>query len=373
MNVFILSRQELYEKVWSKPMVILAKEFNLSDNGLRKICKKHDIPTPLMGHWQKIQYGKKTSIIKLPKKNKEEQIKINIDQPKSTLYAVDPKVNLISETIKNNKFLLLKVSDRLTNPDNIILNTQINLKEKKTDEYSRIKGSVQTDAGLPSIIVTPKNISRSLRILDNLIKNFRVLNYKVLLKQEGLTIVAYEEDEMKISIREICNSVQVETDFGWKTRELIPNGKLAVKVGRFGTYEFVDSNKSLIEDQIVKILIKVETDFFEMHEMRQRRKLEEIKREELEKIELAKQQIKENELNKFKQFYNNAHRWKNYTVLKEYFDFINNQPNKSIQTQEWLDWASKKLDWYNPMIEAKEEFLYDVDKDTLNFKKKTWY
>ncbi len=41
MNVLILTRLELYEKIWSTPMVVLAKEFNLSDNGLRKICKKH--------------------------------------------------------------------------------------------------------------------------------------------------------------------------------------------------------------------------------------------------------------------------------------------------------------------------------------------
>ncbi|MBC5862775.1 hypothetical protein [Flavobacterium turcicum] len=373
MNVLILTRLELYEKIWSTPMVVLAKEFNLSDNGLRKICKKHNIPTPLMGHWQKIQYGKKTTVIKLPNKNKEEQIKINIDQSKSSSYQQDPKIDLISESIKNNKRLVLKVSDRLSKPDIIVVNTQNYLKEIKPDAYSRIKGTVQTGRGMPSIIVTPKNISRSLRILDNLIKNFLALNYKVVLKEEGLTIIAYEDDEMKISIREICNSVQVETDFRWKTRELIPNGKLALKAGRFGAYEFVDSNKSLIEDQIAKILIKIESDFLAMHEMRARRKLEEIKRKELEKIELEKQLEKENELNKFKQFYNDAHRWKNFNVLKEYFDYINTQPEKSLQTEQWLDWASKKLDWYNPLSNAKEEFLDDVDKDTLSFKKKTWY
>lgn len=368
MNVLILTRLELYEKVWSTPMVVLAKEFNLSDNGLRKICKKHNIPTPLMGHWQKIQYGKMTTVIKLPNRNKEEQIKINIDQSKSSYYQQDPKIDLISKNIKNNKNLVLKVADRISKPDIIIINTQNYLKEIKLDDYSRIKGAVQTGRGMPKIIVAPKNISRSLRILDNLIKNFRTLNYKIVLKEDGLTIIADEENEMQISIREICNSVQVDSDFGWKTRELIPNGKLAVKVGRFGTYEFVDSKKNLIEDQIAKILIKIESDFLAMHEMREHRKLEETKRKELEKIELTKQLEKESELNKFKQFYNNAHRWKNYNVLKEYFDFINTQPDKSSQTEEWLNWASKKLDWYNPLTNTKEDFLDDVDKDTLNFK-----
>ena len=62
-----VTRQELYNLVWSKPMSKLALEYNLSDNGLRKICKKFDIPLPQLGHWQKIQFNKKVKIIPLPK------------------------------------------------------------------------------------------------------------------------------------------------------------------------------------------------------------------------------------------------------------------------------------------------------------------
>ena len=82
MKTFSLTREELYEQVWSKPMVTLAKEYSLSDNGLRKICKKYDVPIPPMGHWQKIQFNKKTIKIPLPKKDKVEKIKINIQDSK---------------------------------------------------------------------------------------------------------------------------------------------------------------------------------------------------------------------------------------------------------------------------------------------------
>ncbi len=60
-----LSRKELYDFVWSKPLLQLSKEFGLSDNGLRKICKKYYIPLPKMGHWQKVQFGKKVEKEKL--------------------------------------------------------------------------------------------------------------------------------------------------------------------------------------------------------------------------------------------------------------------------------------------------------------------
>ena len=57
-----ISRKELYDLVWSKPLSTLAKEYFISDNGLRKICKQFDIPVPQLGHWQKIQYNKKVKI-----------------------------------------------------------------------------------------------------------------------------------------------------------------------------------------------------------------------------------------------------------------------------------------------------------------------
>ena len=372
MKTIELTRQELYEQVWSKPMVTLAKEYSLSDNGLRKICKKYDVPIPPMGHWQKSQFNKKTTKIPLPKKDKEEEIKINIQDSKLIANTEKLIKNAVAEKIRNNSSLILKVADRLNKPDEIIVKTQANIEKKKVlESYSPLKGTVQTDRGFPSIIVSPKNISRSLRILDNLIKNFRLLGYKIDLWDEGLKIVAYDDDKMSIYIREKSNAVDTTSDYGWKSRELVPNGKLSVKVQRFGTFEFTDTNKSLVEDQIEKILVKIESEFQEMFEKRQQWKLHEQKQEDLRKIELAKQKLKEDELNKFTGFYNDAHRWKKFTILKEYHTFLESQENKSAELQEWLSWAKSKLDWYNPMVELEDELLSGVDKDNLTFKKKS--
>ena len=61
-----LTRSELYEKVWSTPMRKLAKEFGISDVGLSKLCRRHDIPLPGMGYWTRVQFGKTTKRIPLP-------------------------------------------------------------------------------------------------------------------------------------------------------------------------------------------------------------------------------------------------------------------------------------------------------------------
>lgn len=55
----ILTRQELYDLVWSTPMTKLAEDFGLSDVGLAKICERHRIPTPPRGYWAKKDAGKK--------------------------------------------------------------------------------------------------------------------------------------------------------------------------------------------------------------------------------------------------------------------------------------------------------------------------
>jgi hypothetical protein len=53
-----LTRQELYDLVWSTPMIKLADQFGLSDVGLTKICDRHRVPTPPRGYWAKKDAGK---------------------------------------------------------------------------------------------------------------------------------------------------------------------------------------------------------------------------------------------------------------------------------------------------------------------------
>ena len=48
-----LTRQALYELVWSKPMKTLAAEHGISDVGLKKVCAKAAIPVPERGYWAK--------------------------------------------------------------------------------------------------------------------------------------------------------------------------------------------------------------------------------------------------------------------------------------------------------------------------------
>jgi hypothetical protein len=52
-----LSREDLFELVWSKPMADLAKDFGISDVALAKRCKRLAIPVPGRGYWARVDAG----------------------------------------------------------------------------------------------------------------------------------------------------------------------------------------------------------------------------------------------------------------------------------------------------------------------------
>ena len=52
-----LTRQELYDRVWAEPVDTLAKEFGLSNVGLGKACRRHNIPVPPRGYWARKAAG----------------------------------------------------------------------------------------------------------------------------------------------------------------------------------------------------------------------------------------------------------------------------------------------------------------------------
>ena len=63
-----LTRQDLYDLVWSRPMSKLADRFGISDVALKKKCARADIPTPDRGYWAKKESGKPTIQVVLPRR-----------------------------------------------------------------------------------------------------------------------------------------------------------------------------------------------------------------------------------------------------------------------------------------------------------------
>jgi len=63
-----VSREDLYELTWSKPMSSLAKDFGISDVALAKRCKRLGIPVPGRGYWARVDAGQTPHRPKLPER-----------------------------------------------------------------------------------------------------------------------------------------------------------------------------------------------------------------------------------------------------------------------------------------------------------------
>ncbi len=57
-----MTKGELFEAVWTKPIATLAQEIGISPNGLAKICDRLDIPRPPKGYWR--QRGSQSALEK---------------------------------------------------------------------------------------------------------------------------------------------------------------------------------------------------------------------------------------------------------------------------------------------------------------------
>jgi transcription initiation factor TFIIIB Brf1 subunit/transcription initiation factor TFIIB len=61
-----LTRQELYDLIWSTPAATLSERFQLSGRGLGKLCERHRIPVPERGWWAKKAAGQPVQRTPLP-------------------------------------------------------------------------------------------------------------------------------------------------------------------------------------------------------------------------------------------------------------------------------------------------------------------
>jgi hypothetical protein len=62
----MVSREELYELVWSMPMTKAARRYSVSGSYLARVCTALRVPRPQRGHWAKLEVGRAPARTALP-------------------------------------------------------------------------------------------------------------------------------------------------------------------------------------------------------------------------------------------------------------------------------------------------------------------
>lgn len=88
-----LTRQELYDLVWTDAMRTVAATYGVSDVWLKKVCAKGHIPTPDRGYWAKLAAGKAVVRAKLPPRGPGMPDTISVTKPEHH-WRYDPVAEL---------------------------------------------------------------------------------------------------------------------------------------------------------------------------------------------------------------------------------------------------------------------------------------
>ncbi len=369
------TRKELYDLVWSTPMLTLSRKFNISDVGLRKICVKNDIPLPKAGHWQRVKFGNAEPNLPLPKEKVNEK---NITLPlreDTTIKMNEPSpLTILQKEIENHLQSILNVPEKLTNPDRLI----VEAKEKllKSNEDWQYKGTVSSGNGYLDIRVGKNNLSRMLRLVDTLIKSVKARGFEIQVTNQE-TCVVMGEFNFQLVFRERFKKEIISND-SYNNFIYKPTDKFYIQVKRYHHKEWRDGKK-LLEQQISTIVAELELKAAEWKAYRIQQNKEEEERQE--KIRLLKEfrQKQETELENFKHLIEDSERRHKATNLRNYIDEV--EKRKEIRTQHnienmhldnWLNWARKKADWYDPFVEGNDELLSEVNKENLTLPKKSF-
>jgi len=323
------------------------------------------IPMPKAGHWQKLKFGKKISQPPLPLNymgNNEVTLTLLDEGEENSASNLSP-LKFLQREIEANLKPYLKVPEKLSNPDKLIIATREGLNRNERYEHN---GIISCYRGELDIRAAKTNIPRALRFMDTLIKLFQVREHNVFVDNSS-TYVMVKTQKFEISLRE--KNKRIPGNERWQTSNYLPTGVLVFKINRlFHTKEWKDG-KLKLEDQLSSILAKLEIVSDELNAEALIREKEKEIRQQQEFLQKEFEKRQEKDLAAFKETLQKAERWHKAVNLRNFIDAVEQKTiaenGSSEDLVNWLEWARKKADWYDPFIEREDELLKNVDKTVL--------
>lgn len=182
----VLSREELYQLVWSTPMRRLAEKFETSDVWLGQLCNKHHVPKPPVGYWRKREAGKSPPVPPLPACPDPNLSRVIIETKpspprRSSLAAQFPDIVAAIDAVKRHGEI--HVPSELKDPHPLILATVNAMKNPSKSRYGVGEGFVAPDPSHDDPTMRlwchPLRVDRCLRIMDTLFKTLSVLGHEI--------------------------------------------------------------------------------------------------------------------------------------------------------------------------------------------------
>ena len=402
----IYDRETLYKEIWAEPIIKVAQRYGVSDVAIHKICKAMDIPKPPAGYWRQLETGKHVEQIPLPPTTKPARktglrthgcIYEEITEKPILDFLPIEEQNRIIETAQN---MLRDFSDKKIHP--ILKQNKTRIANWAATHPRNISASRKRDSyysppeGEPPLYydISNESLPRVHSLLNVLFYAVEYLggsvNMDLTLQIRGETVsyFVYERETQvahvhtKEELRQL-EKYEKEKSHSWayKSRirkyDYVFNGKLRFSVFKDNCYN--DSGNVLIENQLGNILI----DLYEKSEAvridREAKEAAQRKAEEEERKreELAKRKNKE--IGRTLALCNEAEDFIIACNIRAYANAMASKSNLTNDEQEWIEWALKKADWFDPIINSEDELLgkrehsKNSEEKSLKEKHRWWY
>jgi hypothetical protein len=363
-----LTREGLYQRVWTTPATRLAEEFGISDVALGKICRRMDVPKPPLGYWRKIETGHEKHIPPLPEPNENTLTSVYITPHFQTdqLATQDPRVRerLAAERLPENR---IKVLETLNDPHPLValfLRRRENVGQGDETEPSDERDS------LLNIEVSDGTLDRSLRIMDAVLKALEARGYKVKVSRDhwekATRVYCTDVDaEAQISLSESYREVERELTPAERKKPpylidnrliTVPSGKLIFKVkGRWVETKWwkdkkLDRLESRLNEVVAGIITKLEN-----------LRLEELAKKEEKRRQEEEQRRREEEQARRDQLHRDVAAWRKSEDIRAYLrayeeKLLRERGEIALGSEEdlWLKWARRYADHLDPLIEQED-------------------
>lgn len=373
-----LNREKLYEQVWSKPMIKLAKEYGISDVGLAKICKKMNIPKPYPGYWAKVEFGKSVEKFKLPEpdKNTMTEYVITVSEEEHI-----PIPDTLKKEIAADKLNSIRVKKSLHNPHPLVKEAQTKLADKSTNYNNLLWTKYENVIDLR---VTKNTCNRALRIMDTILKEADNQGWTIKepgYDKTGFIINGSEVDFLLREKQKKTERVKSNSDWRGYEKNYIPTGVLSLEIKSWSEdteveLNFKDKKNIPLEEQINDFIVSL----IKLAYIRRQRQIQHETKERIKQLKREIFQRKINRINneekKINDFQNMVLEWNKCENMRRFIRAVeaeyadrNLARFQNMLVTDWVKWANRIADWKDLLkegihlnIEEKDKYIRRLDR-----------
>lgn len=167
----LISREQLYEEVWSAPAAKVARRYGVSDVAVAKWCKKLDVPKPERGYWARKEAGYNVKKKRLPPPTNDQQR--YVIRPKTGAKGRPPSAKIPGLELFEKPIPAL---ESVVDEHILVARTRRALDGATVDECGILHPS---DLEVLDVMVGEKSVDRALRIMNSLIRALENADFAV--------------------------------------------------------------------------------------------------------------------------------------------------------------------------------------------------